>query len=368
METISETVARTARAGIHSMVPPRPTIRDVAQRAEVSTSTVSRVLSGETRHIKAETRDRVQRAAVDLQFHPNQQASALRAGRTYVVALILSDIANPFWPAFARGVQRVARLEGYQVVLANSDWIRDIELEYLAMAQRARFDGIIINPGAVTNAELLQTGIPSVISGSDIEFSDFDIVTSNTAQGMLDALRHFTDLGHQKIGFVGLPSRHPIGQKRMAEYQDALVTVGLPARSEYIVEAPYIQEGGRSAAAELLSLPDRPTAILTSNDQQAIGVLAEAQARGLNVPRELSIIGIDNIEAAAVTTPPLTTIHIDRRVLGEIAMRFLIERIENSGPPVFRRRLEPCTLVTRGTTAQSPNSVNNEAHRLAVRR
>lgn len=342
-------------------------MRDVALQAGVSTATVSRVLGGETRHVRAETRERVQRAVADLGFHPNQQASSLRAGRTYVVALILSDIANPFWPVFARGVQRVAWRDGYQMVLANSDWVREIELEYLAMAQRARFDGIIINPGELTNAELVQTGIPAVIAGADIEFTDFDIVTSNTAQGMLDALCHFSELGHRKIGFVGLPSRHPIGRKWLAEYQEALATAGHAEHPEYSVEALYAQEGGRAAAAALLSLPEPPTAILTSNDQQAIGVLAEAQSRGFTVPGDLSIIGMDDIEAAAVTTPPLTTLHVDRHVLGEIAMRFLIERMENSGPPIYRRRLEPCRLVIRGSTAP-PASERGSGHRATARR
>jgi LacI family transcriptional regulator len=324
-------------------------------------------VGGETRYIRSETRERVQRAVADLGFYPNQQASALRGGRTYVIALILSDIANPFWPAFARGVQRIARLEGYQVVLANSDWELEIELEYLAMARRARFDGIIINPGELTNAELLQTQIPAVIAGSTIEFTDFDIVTSDTAQGMLESLRYVQELGHERIAFVGLETRHPIGQVRLAEFRTALRTAGLAERPEFITEASYLPAGGRAAAATLLSQPDRPTAILTSNDEQAIGVLAEAQARGLHVPHDLSIVGIDDIEAAAITTPPLTTLHVDRQVLGEIAMRFLIERIEGYGPSIFRRRLEPCTLVTRGSTAPPRHSVSSE-DQLVVRR
>ena len=349
------------------MVSTRPTIRDVARQAGVSTATVSRVLSGATRHVRPETRERVQRAAADLRFHPNQQASALRAGRTYVVALILSDIANPFWPAFARGVQRVARLEGYQVVLANSDWERDIELEYLAMARRARFDGIIINPGELTNADLVQTGIPAVITGAGTEYADFDVISSDIAPARQEALRHLVELGHRKIGFVGLQSRHLLGRRWLAEFQEALATAGLAARPEYLTEASYLQEGGRSGAAALLGLPDPPTAILTGNDQQAIGVLTEARARGLAVPHDLSIIGTDDIEAAAVTTPPLTTLHVDRHALGESAMRMLIDRIERRGPAIARHRLAPCALVIRGSTAPPSSAVTSD-DLLTVRR
>jgi DNA-binding LacI/PurR family transcriptional regulator len=333
------------------VTPTRPTIRDVALAAGVSTATVSRVLRGETHHIRPETRERVEAAARRLGFQPNLQAAALRAGRTYVVALILSDIANPFWPDFARGVQHVARLEGYQVVLANSDWERDAELEYLAMARRARFDGIIINPGRVADADLLETGIPTVVTGTEYGFAGFDVVTGDIERGALDILRHLCGLGHHRIGFVGLQAHGPVGQKRLAEYRAALAACGVSERPDYVVEAPYTQDGGRAATARLLALPEPPTAIVASNDQQAIGALAEAQALGRRVPRDLSIVGIDGIEAAAVTTPPLTTLRVDRRRLGETAMRFLIERIEGDGPAITRRRREPCELLVRGTTA-----------------
>jgi len=329
----------------------RSTIRDVAHSAGVSPSTVSRVLAGETRHIRAQTRERVQRAAAELDFHPNVQASALRGGRTYVIALILSDIANPFWPAFARGVQSVAHHEGYQVVLANSDWDRDTELEYLAMGHRARFDGIIINPGEVANSDLVVTEIPTVVVGPDIEFADFDVVAGDTQGGYLDALRHLADLGHRRVAHIGLLTHGATAKRRLANFQHALLEVGLPEQSEFLVAAAYTQDGGRRAMAELLALPNPPTAVLASNDQQAIGALAEAQARGVRVPHDLSIVGFDGIEATTVTTPPLTTMRVDRQSLGETAMRFLIERIEGSGPMLYRQRREPCELMVRGTTA-----------------
>lgn len=128
---------------------------------------------------------------------------------------------------------------------------------------------------------------------------------------------------------------------------------GLDVRPELCVSAIYAQEGGRTALDQLLQATPRPTAILTSNDLQAIGVLARAHELGIGVPDELSIVGTDDIESASVTTPPLTTIHIDRERLGEISMHFLVERIEEEGPATFRERLTPVSLAIRGTTAQA---------------
>lgn len=331
----------------------RTTIHDVAARAGVSPSTVSRVLNNDVGYMRDTTRARVEEAIRELGFQPNRQATALRGGRTYVIGLIISDIANPFWPTFARGVQRVARREGYQVVLANSDWDHDTELEYLAMAKRANFDGLIINPGTVTAEDLEAAQLPIVISGWGSRIAGFDAVSGDVGAGIESAIAHLAALGHSQIGFVGISDEPTFGHDRLKDFQRAMALQDLAVRPELCVSAIYAQEGGRTALDRLLQADPRPTAILTSNDLQAIGMLSRAQELGLNVPDDLSIIGTDDIESSSVTTPPLTTIRVDRERSGEISMRFLVERIEGEGPATHRERLTPVTLMVRGSTAKA---------------
>lgn len=329
----------------------RTTIHDVASRAGVSPATVSRVLNNDLRYMRDSTRTRVEDAIRELGFQPNRQATALRGGRTYVIGLIISDIANPFWPTFARGVQRVARREGYQVVLANSDWDRDTELEYLAMAKRANFDGLIINPGTLTKDDLDAAQLPIVISGWGSRIAGFDAVSGDVGAGIDSAIAHLASLGHEQIGFVGISDEPTYGHDRLKDFQRAMALQELVVRPELCVAAIYAQEGGRAALDQLLQVTPRPTAILTSNDLQAIGMLSRAQELGLKVPDDLSIIGTDDIESSSVTSPPLTTIHVERETIGEICMRFLVERIEEGGPATYRERLTPVTLMVRGSTA-----------------
>ena len=328
-----------------------PTIEEVASKANVSEATVSRVMRGQPNHIRDETRSRVLQAAHELGYSPNLAAAALRTNRTYTVTLIIPDITNPIWPEVARGVQHNARPQGYSVVLANTDWDEASEVEYVAMARRARMDGILINPARVTNEELLRTGIPAVILGAHSNFPDFDVVGVDTEKGTADAIRYLHSLGHRRIALIVAPLHLNSAKKRKRGYLKGLKACNLPERAELSVEAPYTRAGGGAALQKLWALPKRPTAIFASNDQQAIGALTWAQDNGIRVPDELSIIGLDDIDAASVTHPPLTTLRRSQREYGATAMQFLLERIEGHSPTQPRRKLYPCELIVRGTTA-----------------
>jgi LacI family transcriptional regulator len=330
-----------------------PTIQEVAAKAEVSEATVSRVVRGQTHHIREETRQRVLQAANELGYTPNLAAAALRTNRTYTVALIIPDITNPIWPAVARGVQDIARPEGYSVVLANTEWDESSEHEYVAMARRAKMDGMLINPARVNNAELLATGIPAVILGALSDFPDFDLVGVDTQKGSADAVHYFYQLGHRRIALIAAPLNLNSAKKRHRGYLQGLSECGLEPRADYVVEAPYTREGGYEALRQLMTLPDRPSAVFASNDQQAIGAMTAAHELAIRVPQELSLIGLDDVDAASATNPPLTTLRRPQRDYGAAAMQFLLERIEGRGPALPRRRMYPCELIVRGSTAPS---------------
>lgn len=365
MEPISEIGSMIVALLGNVMAQRRPTINDVAARAVVSKVTVSRVLSGQTKHIRAETRERVQKIAQELGYEPSITAAALRTNRSYTITLILPDITNPIWPAVARGVQRVARAAGYAVVLANADWDENAEREYVAMARRASMDGILLSASRLTNDDLREIGIPAVILGSHSPFPDFDTVGIDTERGSAEATHYLAGLGHRRIAMIG-PLATMSGQKRHRGFLAGLTASGLTEYPMYLRDAPYTREGGEQATRSLLSLPEPPTAIFASNDQIAIGALAVARELGVRVPDDLSVVGMDDIDAAAVISPPLTTLRRPQYEYGETAMRFLLERIAGSAPTEPRRHLYPCELVVRGSAAPPPSTETTKRRLYAV--
>ena len=332
-------------------MPRRPTIIDVARVAGVSKTTVSRVISGDSSLVREETRQKVLDAVRQLGYELNIVASSLRTDRTHTAILIIPDISNPFWPEVARGVQDALEAHKYALVLANSDWDVQRERDLLAMVRRNRFDGIIINPARITNDELAAASVPLVVLGLHAEYPDFDAVGSDSYSGTTMAMEHLTDLGHRRIGLVSGLSRGVSQPSRLAAYVDFLRQHDMPVQDELIVECPYGQEFGRQSIQQLLNLSNPPTAVLAANDILAIGALQAVQDAGLEVPRDISIIGMDDIYAVSVTTPPLTTVAKQKYELGQQAATLLLERIQAQVPLPPRRRAFSCRLISRGSTA-----------------
>src|SRR5712692_3434379 len=180
----------------------RPTIIDVAALAGVSKTTVARVINGELDLVRDGTRERVLKAVQELGYERNAIASSLRSDRTFIIALSIPDITNPFWPEIARGVQDTVEAWGYTVVLLNNDWDAARERKHLQMTYRNQFDGLIINPTGTSNADLVALHIPVVVLGSGDTFPDFDAVGSDTKQAADTALSYLLSLGHTRIGLI----------------------------------------------------------------------------------------------------------------------------------------------------------------------
>lgn len=326
----------------------RPTIIDVAEYAGISKSTVSRVISGGS--VREETRQRVMAAIEALGYEHNAIASSMRTNRTNIIMLAIPDITNPFWPDVARGVQDVMDEAGYAVVFANSDWHGNRENMFLRMAQRNRFDGILINPIQVTAAELDETHLPTVLIGARTDYPDLDSVGSNSYDGTLQALEHLFSLGHRRIGLIRGKRVNRPGVSRMKSYLNFLDEHGLPRDDTLIVEYPFDQQGGYQGATDLLRLPTPPTAILAANDILAMGALQAAHNMGFAVPDDVSIVGQDDIFAAKITVPPLTTVAKPKYEIGAQAAIVLLARI-NGATDHRQQHLFPCRLVVRSSTA-----------------
>jgi len=333
------------------MIRKRPTLRDVARLAGVSKATAARVVNGEVDIVREPTRERVMKAVHKLGYERHAIAGSLRSARTNMLAVSIPDITNPFWPEVARGVQDTVEGMGYTVALMNNEWDAAHEQKHLKLMRQKQFDGLIINPTSTLNADLLELRIPVVLLASGAPYPDFDTVSSDSAQAGRLAMTHLIDLGHRRIGLIAGPSR----RRKSHTHRDTYVRVcqehGLPIDSALMIETTFSQEGGDAAMRQLLDLPQRPSAVFAVNDIMALGALRAAQTAGIRVPEELSIIGMDDIFAAATTFPPLTTIAKPKYEIGATAARFLLERIDGAEIEEARHSLLSCILVQRASTA-----------------
>ncbi len=328
----------------------RPTIIDVATHAGVSKTTVSRVVRGEEGRVAEETRQKVFESINELGYVHNALARGMRTNRTFTISLIIPDIANPFWPEVARGVQDALDNEGYTVLMGNSDWDLQREQEFLQTARRNLVDGIIINPSSVSNDELKNLDLPIVVLGLGSEYPDFDIVGSDSESGSTRAMQHLFDLGHRRIGLINGLSRRSSRSSRLDSYYAFHQAQSLELDTELIINVPYGQKYGYRGMVQLLDLEDPPSAVFAGNDILAIGALKAIYDAGLRVPEDISLIGMDDIYAGAVTMPPLTTVAKHKYATGQKAVKFLIDRIENGQKAPPREALLPCDLIIRGST------------------
>jgi LacI family transcriptional regulator len=334
------------------MLRKRPTLRDVAKLAGVSKATAARVVNGDVDIVREPTRERVMKAVHKLGYERHAIAGSLRSARTNMLAVSIPDITNPFWPEVARGVQDTVEGAGYTVALMNNEWDSLQEQKHLKLMRQKQFDGLIINPTGTFNSDLLELRIPVVLLASGASYPDFDTVSSDSAQAGRLAMNHLIELGHQRIALIAGPSR----RRKSYTHRDTYVRVcqenGLEVDPALMIETEFSQEGGYAALGQLMELRQAPTAVFAVNDIIALGALRAAQTAGVRVPEALSIIGMDDIFAAATTFPPLTTIAKPKYDIGTTAAHFLLERIDGKFIEEARHPLLPCTLVQRASTGQ----------------
>jgi LacI family transcriptional regulator len=310
----------------------RHTIREVAARAGVSVATVSHVING-SHYVSPELTQRVLDAIRDLEYVPNKVARALTRQAIPLLALIVPDISNPYWSCVARSVQDVTDRHGFSVIVCSSDGLLEREVRFL-QSLSGWISGLIFHPYHATpqhvSASFGRT-VPVVILG-DLEHSEtlppnWDRVFSNNEDTAHAAVDHLLALGHRRIAFIMGEEDAPSGIRRLAGYRRALEGAGLPLIEELVVPGHYTQNGGRQAMAQLLDLPLRPSAVFCANDLSALGALGLARERGLRVPDDISIVGLDDIDEAVQASPPLTTMRQAPREVGRVIAETLVERL-----------------------------------------
>jgi LacI family transcriptional regulator len=332
--------------------PAAVTIQDVAARAGVSAMTVSRVLNQPAR-VAPTTRQRVEQAIRELGFVPNALARQLLRGRTHTVALVVSDISNPFFTQIARGVEDVAQRNGYTVIFGNSDESVEKERQYLHALLGRRIDGLLIAAAGSASRPMLELlarrGTQFVLIDRAIDGVPADTVIGDNIGGARTLTEHLICLGHRKIALVNGSQEVPTARDRRRGYLEALREHLIEPRPELIVEGDYKRDSGERAARQLLALPpdQRPTAIFAANNFIGVGVIEALRAARLAVPQDIAIVCFDDIELASALHPFLTVVAQPARTFGTIAAQFLLERLDGAEAPAPRKVVLPPELIVR---------------------
>ncbi|MFI5729108.1 LacI family DNA-binding transcriptional regulator [Kribbella sp. NPDC051587] len=312
-----------------------PTISDVAARAGVSTATVSRALNGKAT-VDPELAARVRLAATELGYQPNGPARNLRRQEAAVVALIISDVENPFFTAIARGVEDVAHQVGYSVVLCNSDENAEKESRYIDIALQERVAGVILSPSgpATSVTKLAARGTAYVAVDRPLPDHDSDVVLVDTRLAAAQATAHLIAQGYERIGCLTGPSGVRTADDRLAGYRDALKAAKHRGSTRLVRRSEYKAAGARRAALELLSQPEPPDALLVANNAMVVGVLQALQEIGLRPGRDVGVVAFDDAPWAELLDPPLTVVAQPAYEIGTEAARLLLARIaDNTRPP-----------------------------------
>jgi LacI family transcriptional regulator len=331
-------------------------IKEIARRAKVSTATVSRAIN-RVPTVDPQLVRRVWKVIEQLGYYPNTQARALVSGRTRIFGLIVSEITNPFFPEIVQSFEDVAVQHNYEILLSST--IHDpqrTELAVRRMVER-RVDGVAVLTFGMEERlieHLRFRKVPLVFVDVGPHVPGVQNIRVNYLNGIRQAVQHLAALRHVRIAFVTGPAHLKSSLARRAAFEQAMKEIGLEVPPEFIVVGDHTVEGGVQALARLTALPEVPSAVMCSNDLTAIGVLRQAYDSGIETPRDLSVVGFDDIKLAQFAIPPLTTVQMSQADLSKLAFNALINEVEGLGnPPADGDYILTTNLVLRSSTAMA---------------
>ncbi|MEK3852820.1 catabolite control protein A [Cytobacillus sp. FSL H8-0458] len=302
------------------------TIYDVAREANVSMATVSRVVNGNP-NVKPATRKKVMEVIDRLGYRPNAVARGLASKKTTTVGVIIPDISSTFFAELARGIEDIATMYKYNIILSNSDQNIEKELHLLNTMLGKQVDGIVFMGGNITSElveEFEKSPVPIVLAGSIEETGKIPSVNINYEQAAFDVTKSFIEKGHKDVALVVGPLREPINQeKKLAGYKRALEEAEVSYRDELVVEGDYTYDSGIEAFEKLLEADPRPTAIFAGSDEMALGIVHGAEDKGYDVPKDFEVISSDNTRLTLMVRPQLTSVVQPLYDIGAVAMRLL---------------------------------------------
>ena len=332
------------------------TIKDVARESGVNISTVSRALNNGY-GVNEQTRKRVVAVAARLNYRLNRVARGLVTGRSHSLALLVSDIRNPFFAEVARGAEDAAQAEDSDLLLCNSDLDPDKQMQYVRSLLEKRVDGILMNSVSVLDrdqqAQLAACGVPIVLLNRSASSRAFSTVCADNETGGALAAQYLLDLGHRKIAHLTGPRQHGNLTDRTRGFVRTLESAKDPVHP-IVIHGRFNFSGGAELTKKLLDDHPDVTAIFAGNDVMACGAVRAILDRGLRIPDDLSLIGFDNIELSSVIHPPLTTIHQPKYEMGRAAVEILLRLARDKERQVPEHRLLGVQLIERQSCCRRP--------------
>ena len=299
------------------------------------------------------TRARIMQAIADLDYRPNLVASGLRKQRTHSIALLVADIANPYYPAVARAVYDGVSQAGYVTFIGNTDGEGVNERTLLREMLARGVDGVIMQAMSATPAELREVvgaAFPLVVIADLDGPLAADAVSTDDTIGIAEAVRYLAESGVRDLAFISGPDGRSPGTVRLAAFRAAVGAVGLEVRDDRVAHTAFTRDGGFAAGAAIFARDDRPQAVLCANDLIAIGVLDAARAAHLAVPEDVAVVGFDDVETADLVTPRLTTVSNPAALIGAACARALLHRME-VGPDAPYEQFSLRTHLVRRASA-----------------
>ncbi|ASN04963.1 catabolite control protein A [Virgibacillus necropolis] len=327
------------------------TIYDVAREANVSMATVSRVVNGNP-NVKPTTRKKVLATIESLGYRPNAVARGLASKKTTTVGAIIPDISSIFFAELARGIEDIATMYKYNIILSNSDQNKDKELQLINTMYEKQVDGILFMGGSITEEHVQQfksSSVPVVLAATYDESKTIPSVNIDYKQAAFDATKFLLDKGNTAIAFIASQDDTFISKQKYVGYQEAHKDANVTINDKYMIKGDYTYDSGIEAVEQLLALDNKPTAIFVSSDEMALGVIHGAQDKGLNVPEDLEVFGFDNTRLASMVRPTLSTIVQPMYDIGAVAMRLLTKYMNKEEIPE-KKVVLPHRIVERNST------------------
>jgi LacI family transcriptional regulator len=327
----------------------RVTIADVADACHVSPTTVSHVLSGK-RAVGAATRARVETAIRELGYRPSSAARQLRTKRSHMVAVVVPDITNPFYSVLIRGLADAMEAEDCGTYVCNTDGLHEREHKFLCDVVDRGVDGIVIASVSIPQDNPLdsQHDVPVVRIGGARPEERVDLVTSDAGAGARDATAHLIARGAQRVAMIQGPREE--GVERTRGYVESVTAANQEVLPALMVHGDWTRAGGRVAMHRLMALSPRPDAVFCANDLMAIGAMDAIHELGAHVPGDVALMGFDDVDAATIVTPALSTVRNPAYETGQEAGRLLISRVLGTHDGQGRTVVLPCPLVHRAST------------------
>ncbi len=333
------------------------TMKEVAQRAGVSVTSVSHVLNG-TRFVSEDARQRIESAIRELAYVPSAVARSLKHNVTHTVGMMIPNSSNPYFAEVLRCIEDRCFGEGYNVILCNSDDDPHKQGIYLRVLAERRIDGLIVvssGEDAALPELLAELSIPLVLVDREVDQVNCDLVEVAHMQGGYLATRHLLSQGHRQIACIGGREDLAPSRERIAGWRLAMGEGGTPPSDHLLLRGDFTSRGGYEAMHALLRQPKRPSAVFVCNDLMAIGAMCAAYEAGLRVPDDLSVIGFDDIELASFASPPLTTVAQPKQSIGALAVDMLLERIRGKRSEPRRVVLQPELRIRASTASFTPS-------------